>query len=539
MGSQVIEHIGRENVSILATTSSLPDIAEQENYCLEHALQASNHSYSMLPLQSFDSLCYGNALGLEPLEVQWNAIIDVLFYADTLRRSTLYQPPLDTKKGITYTEMNEEVDTLLQHLTDVKELTNRTLKKEVYLYKTVSKKDHQTKHFSGTVIDEQTKEVIPFVGIGIPEEHIGVSSAEDGGFSIDIPVYITEFRDSLMFSCLGYKKKNIAFKDLSSSTHITLIPDVNELAVLTIRDKPISAKKVMRNVRRKLSKNYYQNPFTFQALYKSRIYDAKNDRLLLVETIAEKNDWNGYGTKGAEYIESRCTSVTHAQITQLNSTTGEKLEVNNKLLKKYKILGGCEITEPVGGWGTEQEKHLFLAPRICPINFQQYSLLNSLRKRHYEFQLLSESDTHFEVLATATIEKNTHFNNTTMWFTPTIFQVKLKINIDNYAIEQWEQLAIYPDDKEKVMDVNTNYFVNIPKDCRYQKDKFTYQDPENDGKYHITYWSRYNTYSNYTFNEGIILNFQPNKQVKLGKELAYKKNRENTEEFWKKMNLEL
>ncbi|KXX69672.1 erythromycin esterase family protein [Flammeovirga sp. SJP92] len=537
LGKQVIAKLGKENVTVLSTTSSFPELKTQEEYSLEHALENSGHHYSMLPLSTFDTLLYGNALGLEPLQLEWNSAIDILFYADTLKGITEYETPLD--ENVVYTEVNQGIDTLLQKLTDTKELMKSIPKKEVYLYKSVSRKDHDIQTYSGILIDKETQEPIPFASIGLPEEHIGVSSSDNGSFSIAIPLYITEFRDSLNISCIGYKKRTVALSTITNSTKIYLETDTKELATLTIRDKPISAKKVMRKVRQRLKRNYYQNPFSFQALYKSRVYDAKNDRFILVEAIAEINDTNGYQKKGKEYKESKKTSVTHAQLTQLNNDTGEKLSVRNDLFKDYKIWGGATITEPVGGWGTKQEKHLFLAPRICPVNFHQYTLLNSIRKRHYDFELLEETDTHFEILATATIEKNTHFYNTLMWFDPSIFQVKLKINAKSFVIEQWEQLAIYPDEKGKVMDVKTNYFVNIPEDCRYQKDKFIYQDPEKDGKYHLTYWNRYNTFSNYTFNEGIFLHFYPDQQIKLGKPFAYKKNKENTPDFWEKINLEL
>ncbi|WP_082026500.1 erythromycin esterase family protein [Flammeovirga sp. OC4] len=533
-GEQIINNLGKEQITILSTTSSFPSLHKQEDYSLEHALEASNYSYIMLPLQSFNSPIYGNAFGLEPLQLEWNKASDILFYADTLRGITSYNRPTDD--NIRYIETNNEVDTILQRISTTKDLVKDMPQKEVYLYKSVTKKNHEAKTYSGVITDQEKQEPIPFASIGIPEEHIGVSSLEDGSFSINIPAYISEFRDSLLVSCVGYKKKKVALSTLSKNINIPLEVDINELATLTIRDKPISSKRVMRKVRKRLKKNYYQDPFAFQALYKSRVYDAKNDRFLLVEAIADKNDTNGYQTKGKEHSENKNTSVLYAQLTQLNNDTGEKMAVQNHLFKEYKVAGGAMITEPVGAWGMNQEKHLFLAPRICPINFQQYTLLNTLRKRHYEFQLLEETATHFELLATATIEKNTHFYNTLAWFDPAIFQVKLKINAENFVIEKWEQLAIYPNDKSQVLDVNTNYFINLPEDCRYQKDQFIYGDPEKDGQYHLTYWNRYNTFSNYTFNEGIVLHFYPNQQLKLGNQLAFKKNKKNTTEFWEQLN---
>ena len=62
--------------------------------------------------------------------------------------------------------------------------------------------------YSGTVIDSESREEIPFVHIGVLNKNLGVISRPNGTFSIDLSSQADNL-DSLAFSIIGYETRII------------------------------------------------------------------------------------------------------------------------------------------------------------------------------------------------------------------------------------------------------------------------------------------------------------------------------------------
>ncbi len=76
---------------------------------------------------------------------------------------------------------------------------------------------HAQKDYKGIVVDGTTKEVLPFVNIGIIGKGIGTVSDEEGVFHLEINTAYYSERDSLLFSSMGYLSIKTAIPDLEFS----------------------------------------------------------------------------------------------------------------------------------------------------------------------------------------------------------------------------------------------------------------------------------------------------------------------------------
>ena len=108
--------------------------------------------------------------------------------------------------------------------------------------------------FEGTIVDETTKETIPFANIYIQNTTQGVVSNEEGVFKFFIP----ENSETIEISHLGYKTKIIASNDIVPE-FTTIYLSVDELALeeVIVTNKPINEMlgKIVDNSKLQLDKS--------------------------------------------------------------------------------------------------------------------------------------------------------------------------------------------------------------------------------------------------------------------------------------------
>ena len=83
---------------------------------------------------------------------------------------------------------------------------------------------------SGTVVDMQSKQAIPFVNISIQGKATGVSTNDAGHFQIDV----SGDNLKLVFSHINYKKQEITLSELITNAVIQLQPKANELGGIIV-----------------------------------------------------------------------------------------------------------------------------------------------------------------------------------------------------------------------------------------------------------------------------------------------------------------
>ncbi|WP_370687379.1 serine hydrolase [Fulvivirga maritima] len=92
---------------------------------------------------------------------------------------------------------------------------------------------------SGSVINNQTKQPIPYVNIGIANTEVGTISNEDGSFTINIPLKYSD--QDLLFSSVGYIRKSFPISSISTAAN-NLVVSLNE-NVLELGEVEIVAKQ--------------------------------------------------------------------------------------------------------------------------------------------------------------------------------------------------------------------------------------------------------------------------------------------------------
>ncbi|MDY4790830.1 MAG: carboxypeptidase-like regulatory domain-containing protein [Bacteroidales bacterium] len=119
----------------------------------------------------------------------------------------------------------------------------------------------QKKSFQGKVIDEKTKEAIPFVNIGVENRPLGTITDDRGFFSISN----IKADNNLVFSCIGYKSKKLSFLELSNTKIISLTPQARELSEVTITG--MTAKAVIKEALKRIDDNYYTSDIYLDVSY--------------------------------------------------------------------------------------------------------------------------------------------------------------------------------------------------------------------------------------------------------------------------------
>ena len=111
----------------------------------------------------------------------------------------------------------------------------------------------------GKIIDKNTKQAIPYVNIGLPNQNQGTVSDKKGYFSLSVRSF---HKDTLRISCIGYRSINIPLKQWTKGQLITLIPEKKQLSEVVIEERPLK-KKIIGN---KTESKFISTPFGYKQL---------------------------------------------------------------------------------------------------------------------------------------------------------------------------------------------------------------------------------------------------------------------------------
>jgi hypothetical protein len=152
-------------------------------------------------------------------------------------------------------------------------------------------------YIDGKVISSTTSAPVPFATIKLKYNQLGVYANAEGDFKV---AQNPEFQnDSLIVTCIGFKQRSLAFKDLSdrTSNKIFLTPmvyDLGEVKVIASRAR-LSGAAIIRKAIRRIINNYPVNPYSYIAYY--RDYQKKeNNYINLNEAIIQTLD-NGFNSE--------------------------------------------------------------------------------------------------------------------------------------------------------------------------------------------------------------------------------------------------
>ena len=123
---------------------------------------------------------------------------------------------------------------------------------------------------SGTVVDQQTKETLPFATVHITGTSIGTPTNLEGVFSLIIP---EEFaKATLQVSYMGYESQELAIASFSTNQTIGLKNSANNLPEVTIR--PIRPEEYIKRAMAQRNANYGHH-FSANVYFRQASYDQE------------------------------------------------------------------------------------------------------------------------------------------------------------------------------------------------------------------------------------------------------------------------
>lgn len=153
-----------------------------------------------------------------------------------------------------------------------------------------------SEYIDGKVINSSTHKPVPFATVKLKNIQLGVYANADGDFKIiNNPEFLN---DSLIISCIGFKRNSVAFKDLNPNkvNEINLSPSVYGLAEVKIQAKKVKLNSVtiISRAITNIKKNHPLKPFSYISYY--RDYQKRDGSYInLNEAIIQTLD-NGFST---------------------------------------------------------------------------------------------------------------------------------------------------------------------------------------------------------------------------------------------------
>jgi hypothetical protein len=149
-------------------------------------------------------------------------------------------------------------------------------------------------YIDGKIINSASSDPVPFATVKLKKNQLGVYANADGDFRI---IRNPEFQaDSLIITCIGFKRSSIAFKDLIEIkvNKIYVSPAIYGLGEVKVQAsrKKLNSFEIIAKAIRKIKSNYPVNPYSYIGYY--RDYQKKDKNYLnLNEAIVQTLD-NGF-----------------------------------------------------------------------------------------------------------------------------------------------------------------------------------------------------------------------------------------------------
>jgi CarboxypepD_reg-like domain len=129
---------------------------------------------------------------------------------------------------------------------------------------------------SGKVIDNISKEPIPYANIGIPHLSIGTSANENGEFILKIPLGLE--KDTLICSSVGYVSFKQQINSINTSEALIISLKQNNVLLKEVVIKPLNTKEIIEKVIKNKTVNYNTEPVSIQGFYREIVkeHSTKN-----------------------------------------------------------------------------------------------------------------------------------------------------------------------------------------------------------------------------------------------------------------------
>jgi hypothetical protein len=159
------------------------------------------------------------------------------------------------------------------------------------VYHTLIYCQQESYYVRGRVIDSKTSEPVPFAALHIKNSPFGIYTNAEGDFRIlDNPGFQS---DSLVVTCIGFKRLALAYKVLNTTkvNELKLVRNLRGLDEVTIiaRKKKLNSELIVARAIRNIVKNCPDNPYNYVSYYRDYQKDSIN-YLNLNEAIIQTQD---------------------------------------------------------------------------------------------------------------------------------------------------------------------------------------------------------------------------------------------------------
>lgn len=152
----------------------------------------------------------------------------------------------------------------------------------------------QYSEIHGKIIDKETLQAISYCSISLKNTSIGTCSNDSGKFIFHYPDSLLN-RD-LVISCIGYKTWSVTLDSLYNhvTVSVSLTPEMYQLSEVNVTPNKITASDIVRQVIRKMHKNYPRSPYYLEGFLRDKVYnlyDNKCTRLTEAAIGIEKREF--------------------------------------------------------------------------------------------------------------------------------------------------------------------------------------------------------------------------------------------------------
>lgn len=149
----------------------------------------------------------------------------------------------------------------------------------------------QPGYITGKVIDFKTSQPVPYATVRLKNSEVGIHTNAEGDFRI---MNNPEFQsDSLIVTCIGYRRLSLAFSVLKMSemNNLKLVPNIYGLkeVKVTARKRRLSPEIIVARALRNIKKNNPAKPYSYVSYYRDYLKDSSN-YLNLNEAIIQTLD---------------------------------------------------------------------------------------------------------------------------------------------------------------------------------------------------------------------------------------------------------
>lgn len=142
----------------------------------------------------------------------------------------------------------------------------------------------QTSSLTGKIIDQYSKQAVPFVNIGLADTYFGTSANEHGAFKISLNIG----KHNLIISCVGYETKLLqVFIPEQKELLISLKPVTIELPEVIVNSDENPAYAIIRKAIANREKNSAGLSNYFYNFYSKNILKSGKEIVFIEEDIGE------------------------------------------------------------------------------------------------------------------------------------------------------------------------------------------------------------------------------------------------------------